>query len=140
MRVFSDRKPNVLEEVGNGNWLYRWGFREEEVPEMHIGDDSEEVQETRTQWSYKEATIVGQPDYGKLVSAVIRHDYSADEELALINKYNSYQKGISEDASIVEEYEGYLTFVNNTKIQVRQDLTSTLDDTNFNIETLGFNL
>ena len=132
-RAYYDKRPSAFEAVGNGNWLYRWDIQEEVI-------EREPDMGSVTQYSCNEATIHGKPDYGKLVSAVIRHDYSADEELALINKYNSYQKGISEDASIVEEYEGYLTFVNNTKIQVKQDLMSTLDDTNFNIETLGFNL
>lgn len=68
-------------------------------------------------------TIIGTPEYGKCIVAVIRSKYSADDELALVNKYNSYKQGIIEDASIETEYAEYLTFVKGIKEQVKKDLS-----------------
>lgn len=121
MKAFYDNKPSAFEAVGNGDWLYRRDIREEEVPAMGMeGEDSEK--EPRKQWACDEVVVHGEPDYGKCVSAVIRDAYTIDEELALINKHASYQKGISEDDTIVDEYGSYLQFVAAVKAQVKQDL------------------
>ena len=80
--------------------------------------------EPTVQWSCKETTVKGEPGYGKCVEAVIRETYTADEEFAMINKYNAYKAGIITDESIVEEYEGYLREVVSIKERVKRDLAS----------------
>lgn len=109
--AYYDHEPSVFEAVGNGNYLYRW-------------DIQEEGGEPTVQWSCKETTVKGKPEYGKCVEAVIRETYTADEEFAMINKYNSYKAGIITDESIVEEYEGYLREVVSIKERVKRDLAS----------------
>lgn len=84
----------------------------------------EEGVEPTVQWSCKETTVKGEPGYGKCVEAVIRETYTADEEFAMINKYNAYKAGIITDESIVEEYEGYLREVVSIKERVKRDLAS----------------
>ena len=119
-RAYYDAKPKALEAVGNGDYLYHWDIEEETVQAMQEG--SEDPVTERTQFSCFETVIHGEPTYDKCVEAVIRSNYTSDEELAMLNKYNSYQTGIISDDSIVTEYEEYLQFVATTKEMVRKDL------------------
>lgn len=114
-RAYYDSKPSAFEAVGNGNYLYRWDIQEELIER---GEEMYSV----TQYSCYEVTISGDPTYEKCVGAVIRSQYSEDEELAMINKFNSYHNNIIEDDSIVDEYKAYLQFVADTKSQVKSVL------------------
>ena len=116
MKAFYDAKPSALEAVGNGNYLYRWDIKEENAPGGESGEGE------RTQWTCREVTIHGEPSYGKCVEAVIRSDYSAEAELALINQYYAYQTGVTSDAAVVEEYEEYLAYVAGIKEMVKKDM------------------
>lgn len=125
MKAYYDNKPVATEAVGNGNWLYRWEIKQEEFTD-ETGN--------RSRWTCEEVTVNGEPEYGKCIVAVIRSRYSADDELALVNKYNSYKQGIIEDASIETEYAEYLKFVKGVKEQVRNDLSlNTVGDGEGNI-------
>lgn len=115
-RAYYDTKPTAIAAVGNGNHLYRWDIRKEQV------QSGIETGETVTQYSCNEATIQGTPTYDKCVEAVIRHSYTAEQEMALVNKYNSFTAGISQDEEAVPEYNSYLQFVFDTKMMVRHDL------------------
>ena len=123
-RAYYDRKPSAFEAVGNGNYLYRWDIQEEKVQSEAMQEGSEEpvASVERVQYSCREVTIHGKPEYGKCVEAVIRSDYSAEAELSLINQFNAYQQGVSSDASVVSEYEEYLAFVSSVKSMVKEDL------------------
>lgn len=119
MRSYKNEKPKTFELVGNGNYLYHWDIKEEtvQVPPMNDGEETTQ----RTQFSYLEAVIHGEPTYDKCVEAVIRKSYSQDVELSLINKYNSYQYGVISDKDAIAEYESYLLFIASTKEMVRKD-------------------
>lgn len=123
-RAYYDSKPSAFEAVGNGNYLYRWDIQEEKVQSEAMQEGSEEpvASVERVQYSCREVTIHGKPEYGKCVEAVIRSDYSAEAELSLINQFNAYQQGVSSDASVVSEYEEYLAFVSSVKSMVKEDL------------------
>lgn len=125
-RAYYDKKPPKLEAVGNGNYLYRWDILEEEVPAMEMDG---EAGEPRKQWSCREVTIHGTPEYGKCVEAVIRDSRSNEEELSLINQYNAYQQGLSGDDSVVSEYKEHLSFVDGVKKMVREDLGMEVETT-----------
>lgn len=115
-RAYYDMMPSNTEAVGNGDYFFRWDIQEEIIerdPEM--GDI--------TQYSCYEVTVSGEPTYDKCVRAIIRANYSEDQELAMINKFNSYNNGIIEDNTIIEEYKNYLSFVAQTKEQVKSILT-----------------
>lgn len=118
-RAYYDKKPKAFEPVGNGDYLYHWDIKEEKV-QMPDGTDDHVTE--RTQFSCLETVIHGQPEYNKCIEAVIRNSYTSEEELAMLNKYNSYQTGIISDDSIISEYEQYLQFVASTKEMVRKDL------------------
>jgi len=123
-RAYYDTKPPKLEAVGNGNYLYRWDIQEEEVQHEMMQEGKEEPVSSvkKVQYSCREVTIHGKPEYGKCVEAVIRSDYSAEAELALINQFNAYQQGVLYDAGVVSEYEEYLAFVSSVKSMVKEDL------------------
>lgn len=123
-RAYYDTKPPKLEAVGNGNYLYRWDIQEEEVQHEIMQEGKEEPVSSvkKVQYSCREVTIHGKPEYGKCVEAVIRSDYSAEAELALINQFNAYMQGVLSDAGVVSEYEEYLAFVSSVKSMVKEDL------------------
>ena len=123
-RAYYDTKPPKLEAVGNGNYLYRWDIQEEEVQHEMMQEGKEEPVSSvkKVQYSCREVTIHGKPEYGKCVEAVIRSDYSAEAELALINQFNAYQQGVLSDAGVVSEYEEYIAFVSSVKSMVKEDL------------------
>lgn len=123
-RAYYDTKPPKLEAVGNGNYLYRWDIQEEEVQHemMQEGEEEPVSSVKKVQYSCREVTIHGKPEYGKCVEAVIRSDYSAEAELSLINQFNAYQQGVLSDAGVVSEYEEYLAFVSSVKSMVKEDL------------------
>jgi hypothetical protein len=123
-RAYYDTKPPKLEAVGNENYLYRWDIQEEEVQHEMMQEGKEEPVSSvkKVQYSCREVTIHGKPEYGKCVEAVIRSDYSAEAELALINQFNAYQQGVLSDAGVVSEYEEYLAFVSSVKSMVKEDL------------------
>lgn len=111
MKSNSTNRPSALESIGKGKWHYNYHIEEVEATE-----------ERAASFDYDCVEIQGTPTYDKCVTAVIRASYPADAEMALVNKYNAYQQGISDDASVVEEYAGFLQFVADTKAMVRQDL------------------
>lgn len=123
-RAFYDVKPQALEAVGNGNYLYRWDVQEEEILSEIVQEQSDEPIEPvkRVQYSCCEATIIGTPTYDKCVEAVIRDKYTAEQEMALVNKYNSYLNSVTIDSAGVDEYNDYLKYIFNAKMVVKRDL------------------
>ena len=61
-----DSCPSAVEAVGNGSNLYRWDIRKEDVG-----------------YTCYEVAVYAPVDFNKLVSAMIRCKYTADDELAL---------------------------------------------------------
>ncbi len=110
MRSNSIERPPVTLDLGNGRWHYNYNVTEREATE-----------DMPASFDYDCVEVGGKPTYAKCVSAIIRESYTADAEMALINKYNAYQQGVVDDAGIVEEYEAYLRFVAEVKATVRKD-------------------
>lgn len=117
-RAYYDKRPSAFEAVGNGDFLYHWDIKEEIIDNNNMDEDVTE----RKQYSCYEVTIHGKPEYGKCVEAVIRYNYTAEDELSLINKYNAYQQGIVNDVDIVNEYMNYLSFISSVKEMIKRDL------------------
>lgn len=123
-RAYYDLKPKALEAVGNGNYLYHWDIKEENVQSdfMNEGSDESVITGNIIQYSCCEATIKGSPTYDKCVEAVIRDKYTAEQEMALINKFNSYMNSVSTDNTGIEEYNKYLKYVSDAKLMVKTDM------------------
>lgn len=111
-------KPAVIEELGNGAYYYNYKITEK-VVEVEDQETGEKHQETR--WDFIQAYIKSQPDYRDAITAILRQYISADEELALINKYNSFKTGINSNYRASAEYEEYCKLVAEIKAQVKAD-------------------
>lgn len=116
MRAFYDKKPSTMEAMGDGSYRYRWGI-EEIVPEL-----TDESADGAPGWGCEEAVVWAPLTSGKIINAVIRAVYTAEEELALVNKFNAYQQGMDVDPGIVVEYTEYLSFVAEVKRDVRKSM------------------
>lgn len=96
-RAIYDSRPAPVGAVGNGNFLYRWDIREETVETQESG--------TRIQYSCLEVTVYEPVSFDKLVTAMIRQKYTADDELAMARQ--CYAE--------VEEYKAYNAYVEDCK-------------------------
>ena len=117
-RAYYDEKPSVFQAVGNGDYLYHWDIQEEKITNNAGEDPQSEV----VKYSCLETTISGEVSYDKCVEAVIRSEYGIDQEMAVINKYNSYKNGLTQDIDSLNEYNEFLQFVFDTKMMVKKDL------------------
>lgn len=111
-------KPAVIEELGNGAYYYNYKITEK-VVEVEDQESGEKHQETR--WNFIQAYIKSQPDYRDAITAILRQYISADEEFALINKYNTFKMGVSADSSACTEYEAYCELAAEIRAQVKAD-------------------
>lgn len=116
MIAFYDKKPSTIEAVGNGSFMYRWNIQEV------VSEPKETNIEQSKQWRCNEIIVWSPMTSDKVINAVIRSEYSADQELSLVNKFNAYQQGLDVTSDIVAEYTGYLSFVAEVKRTVRKDL------------------
>ncbi|MFA6879884.1 MAG: hypothetical protein WCQ81_06335 [Bacteroidales bacterium] len=109
MKSNSTIKPASSEYIGNGKWHYNYNIVESEKDGM-------------TFYDYDQIELRQEPTYAAVVSAIIREIYSECDEMAIVNKYNSYTLGLVTDKSCVEGYKEFLTFVLNIKSTVKKDL------------------
>lgn len=98
MKAYYDNKPSNIEAVGNGSYLYRWNITEESV---------EQEEGAKVQYSCDEVTVWSPITADKIKKAVMTETYGEDNELKLINEYNSYELGVSGDSGS-DAYKGYL--------------------------------
>lgn len=118
MIAFYDSKPAVMEAVGNGSYLYRWGIAEERVEPM------EEGMEERVQWRCEEVTLWKPLTSKAVVKAVISEKWDSDYEQKLVNEYNSAMLGLydaSEKEKRIQAYTDFLRQRNELKSMVDAD-------------------
>ncbi len=115
-RVESTLKPEVIEPLGNGIYYYNYDIQEYTV---QVIDEQTEEPKEETRWSYVQVRINGKPNYNKCALAIIRAYIDANEEFNLMNSFNSYQLGITNQTG--EDYEQYLQLVKQIKTNVGKD-------------------
>lgn len=109
MKAFYDKKPLILENVGNGSFLYRWGIKEE-------------VLDGRLQWECNEVTVWMPLSDNKITEAVIAELWSVDYEQKLLNEYNAALLGLYDNDEAIAKIESYKTFLAERKaIKARID-------------------
>lgn len=116
MIAFYDKKPSTIEIVGNGSFMYRWNIQEV------VSEQEEPNIEQSEKWKCNEVIEWFPMTSEKVINAVIRSEYSAEQELSLVNKFNAYQQGLDVASDLVAEYTSYLSFVAEVKRTVRKDL------------------
>lgn len=125
MKSYSNDRPPILQDLGNGCWHYNYNIAEVEVtPEPMAATEGGQTPATRKVYDYDTVEVWGRPDYDKCVKAVLRSRRDETEEFSLINKYNAFVLGLSTDEADKTEYEDFLTEVMAVKAMVRNDLAA----------------
>ena len=73
MKTFSDTKPEIIENIGNGNYFFNYDIEE------YIEDDI-------TKYKYHQIELQSYPNYDNIVSEIIRNRFSYDFREAAIRK------------------------------------------------------
>lgn len=105
-------KPSILENRGDGTYFYNYNI----VERIKQEEDSIET----LSYDYDQVIIYGEPTYSKIVSSIIRSDYSSSNEIALINNYHRYLINPSL-TQYLDEYTQYIEYVSNIKQLVKAD-------------------
>lgn len=113
MKSNSFTKPPVFESLGNGAFYYNYNIVESEI--------TDENGEVKTSFDYDQVKVWGNPDRQKCVKAIIREAYDETEEFNMVNKYNAYTMGLSDNVADKAEYEDYLRFIASIKNIVSKD-------------------
>lgn len=113
MKSNSDNKPKVFLSLGDGYYHYNYNIKEVETTD----DDN-----PRVIYEYDTVLLNGKPTYDKCVRAILRDLLDENEEFSLINKYNSFMLGLSEDEEYRTKYEDYIRKTTAIKEMVRADI------------------
>lgn len=114
-RIKSTVKPEVIESLGNGYYYYNYDIQSSLETIYSDQGDPKEV----TMYSYVQVRLHGKPTYDRCSEAIIRQYISDSDEFKLINKYNQYQLGVTdEDPS---EYTDYLNTLTEIRTKVKKD-------------------
>jgi len=100
------RQPAIV-DLGNGK--YQFIFNQEEIQRP----DSDDPEETIFVYEYVE---VPSPHPDDIIRALIHRVYSIDDEIALINNYNSGEQ------AAIDEYEAYQQYREEVKALVSEIL------------------
>lgn len=111
MKSNSDTRPDVLLDLGDGSWHYNFNIEE-----------SEETEEGAPCYEYDTVTFWGTPTYAKLVKAVVRDRYDETQEFGIINEYNAYKLGVTDEVAAEEIYLEFLSWLLGVKQMVQNDL------------------
>lgn len=117
-RVEMNVQPNTIEKLGNRTYYYNYDIQSKTV---EVIDPETESPTEETRWTYIQVHLRGTPECNACIQAVIRAYLTAEEELALINKYSAYQMGVINDSSICGEYREYVGLVASVKANVKKD-------------------
>lgn len=121
-RIESNVAPQVIENLGNGNFYYNYDIKSEVVTVAPMGEDEAATEETR--YNYIQVKMAGKPDYKKCVELIIREFITQSQEFDLINSYNrAIFNMLSEDDAekAGNDYVEYLNKVAEIKAKVRLD-------------------
>lgn len=91
-KAFYNDKPETLEAVGNGSYLYRFNIVQESVDQLDAQAEGEA--QAKPQWSCDEVTIWSPLSANKITEAVIGSLCPLSHEQKLVNEYNSAQMGL----------------------------------------------
>lgn len=115
MKTFSNHQPATIEKVGDGTHYYNYGIKQTERPR-------EDEQEPAQEFEYQSVRIYGELTAENILKAVLRDRRTEAEEIDLLNRYNSYVLGISDNEADLTDYQAYLQEIKQTKEMVQVDL------------------
>ena len=115
MKVNSNDYPEIIQQIGNGVYLYRFDIEEVTVENMNA--------EPHQGYEYNEVKVFGLLTANAITESVMNLLWSKDIEQKLINDYYASQIGIL-DASYTDKYKSFLTERNRIKEQVNTDFNN----------------
>jgi hypothetical protein len=118
-RILSNTKPNIIENLGNGNWYYYYDIQ---PVKREVYDQNTKKEESVLWYNFFLLKISEKPTYKKCVEKLIRHYISESEEFDLLNSACSdLLAGLTESNNITK-YKESLATINEIKTNVAKDL------------------
>lgn len=103
MKAYYDKKPEMLGNMGDGSFRYRW----------NIGQVRTEIGEGDyiTQWVCYEVTVWPTLTANKITKAVISEVWPSDYEQKLVNEFNAAQLGVYDTEKADNKIANYRAFL-----------------------------
>ncbi len=114
-KVTSNNYPKIIEEVGNGSFLYHFNIKEIEK-DNYMLDDKDKI----TCYEYDEVVVWSPISSNAITKAVMNFLWSKDAEQKYINDYNAAVLGIL-DSSYIDAYKDFMTQRKSIKEQIDKD-------------------
>ena len=73
MKTFSDTKPEIIENIGNGNYFFNYNIEEY-------------IEDNFIKYKYDQIELLDYPNYDNIVSEIIKNKFSYDFREAAIRK------------------------------------------------------
>lgn len=125
-RITTNINPNIIEDLGNGNWYYNYDIKSQvvQVPENRMGTDNENsnLMVEETQYNFIQIKMYGKPTYKKCVELIIREYITQSQEFDLINSANKSLMAGNTRSEDLTKYQEYLDLVDEIKTKVANDL------------------
>ena len=112
--------PVPIDIMGNGTYYYNYIVSEKDMESVTPDGSPINVHV----WEYAPLYMYGTPNQGDVISELIRKHVSQDEELALVNKYNAFQFGITSDNKAEREYKEFCRLAAGIRERVKMDFQS----------------
>lgn len=119
MKSFSHNRPDTFQKVGDGSHYYNYAITEAQQQEI---DPQEEGASLPPVFEYESVRIFGELTRDNITKAVLRERRDEAEEMDLVNRYNSYVLGISDNQAYLADYQAYLQEIIQTKTMVQTDI------------------
>ena len=117
MKSFSNNRPDTIQEIGDGSHYYNYGITERPAQE-----NLEEGAPLQPVFEYESVRIFGELTLDNITNSVLRERRNETDELNLLNRYNSYVLGISNNESDLTDYQVYLQEIQQTRTMIQTDL------------------
>jgi len=114
-KVTSNNYPKIIEEVGNGSFLYHFNIKEIEK-DNYMLDDKDKI----TCYEYDEVVVWSPISSNAITNAVMNYLWSKDVEQKYINDYNAAVLGIL-GSSYIDAYKDFMTQRKAIKEQIDKD-------------------
>ena len=118
-KVTSNNYPKIIEEVGNGSYLYHFNIEEVSNSNNTI-ILSENNTENIKSYKYDEVVVWSPISSNAITKSVMNYLWSKDAEQKYINDYNAAVLGIL-DSSYIDAYKDFMTQRKSIKEQIDKD-------------------
>lgn len=118
-KVTSNNYPKIIEEVGNGSYLYHFNIEEVNNSNNTIVYSENNTENTKS-YEYDEVIVWSPISSNAITKAVMNYLWSKDAEQKYINDYNAAVLGIL-DSSYIDTYKDFMTQRKSIKEQIDKD-------------------